>query len=375
MHRPTQIIGHRGNPTRYPDNSLAGILDAIEIADMVEIDVRRTVDGTLVLSHDAQIGGRALIEHPANSFDVVEFDDLLPVVGDFPLNIEIKNDPSDPDFDPSFETAHRIAERARTVDLITSFHWPTVDAVRSLRADVRTGLLVDRGWNLEQAIDAAVATGHDAVAPHWSLLEDAPAIRERAGELAVNVWTVNDVTLARRLMDANITAIITDDPATMVALTRESSAMSIKEELQSELTDALRSKDKARLDVIRQITTEATKASTEPGFAGELDDDLYTRVIASYTKKMNKARAEYESYGERGAEMAAKLAFETEYLSRWLPEAASPDELREIVAAAIDRVGATDASQIGRVIGHVMKGNEGLDGAQVSDVAREMLSS
>lgn len=150
--------------------------------------------------------------------------------------------------------------------------------------------------------------------------------------------------------------------------------MTIKQQLADELKDALRHKDRPRLDVIRQITTEAARAAAEPGFSGDPDgDELYERVIAGYVKKMTKARAEYESYGERGAEMAAKLAFETDYLGRYLPEQAGADETARIVEAAIAELGVDDPKQAGRVIGHIMKQHDGLDGALVNQLVRQAL--
>ncbi len=222
MPTTTRVVGHRGNPARFPDNSIEGILDARRIADMAEIDVRRTSDGELVLSHDAHVGGRALIDFPASTFpELARFEEVLAVVGDFPLNIEIKNWPDDPDFDSSLETPRRIATYARDIDLITSFHWPTVAAARHVRTDVATGLLVDRAGDIPAALDQARAGHHQAIAPHWSLVTDPAQIMDAAGGLAVNVWTVNDDALAHKLIEAGISAIITDDPARMRRLIEE----------------------------------------------------------------------------------------------------------------------------------------------------------
>lgn len=149
--------------------------------------------------------------------------------------------------------------------------------------------------------------------------------------------------------------------------------MTIKDELAGELKDALKSKDKARLDVIRQITSEVSKAITEPGFEGDADDALHQRVIASYVKKMEKAREEYEGYGDRGADMAAKLAYETDYLSRWLPDQVSAADTSAIVQATIAELGADDPKMAGRVIGQIMKEHDGLDGALVNSLVREAL--
>ena len=107
--------------------------------------------------------------------------------------------------------------------------------------------------------------------------------------------------------------------------------MSIRDELHDELKDAMRAPDRNRIDVVRQIKTEIGRAVTAPGFKGEADDELYRKTIAAYAKKMGKALAEYESYGDRGAEAAAKLRFEVEYLERWLPKAPSTEEVAAMV--------------------------------------------
>jgi uncharacterized protein YqeY len=152
--------------------------------------------------------------------------------------------------------------------------------------------------------------------------------------------------------------------------------MTIREELAEELRDAMRAQDGPRRDVIRQVETEVALARSQPGFDGEVDDDLYRTVIASYVKKMDKARDEYIEIGERGAAMAAKLGFEVEYLSRWLPTKLDETATRELVKAAIAELGvAGDEKAAGRVIGQVMKTHgQDLDGGLVNRVVREELA-
>lgn len=152
--------------------------------------------------------------------------------------------------------------------------------------------------------------------------------------------------------------------------------MSIQQELSDELKDAMRAQDKPRRDVIRQVQTEVATARSQPDFQGEADDAFYQKVIASYVKKMDKSRAEYEDVGERGAEMAAKLAFEVEYLSRWLPQKLGESETRALVSEAIVELGvAGDEKAAGRVTGHLMKSHgKDLDGGLVNRLVREELS-
>ena len=150
--------------------------------------------------------------------------------------------------------------------------------------------------------------------------------------------------------------------------------MSIHEELQAELKDAMRANDKPRRNVIRQIETEVAVAKSAPGFRGDVDDELYRRVIVSYVKKMDKARGEYVSAGDRGREQAAKLGYEIDYLSRWTPTSLGEEETRELVEAAIVELGADDPKMTGRVIGHVMRSGAELDGSLVSRLVKERLA-
>ena len=150
--------------------------------------------------------------------------------------------------------------------------------------------------------------------------------------------------------------------------------MTIKDELNDELKEAMRAHDRNRIDVVRQINTEVTRAVKAPGFGGEADDALYRKTIASYAKKMAKALAEYEQLGERGAEAAAKLRFEVQYLGRWLPKAAVEEEVAAFVDAAVQELGASDMKAMGQVMGYLMKNHPGLDGSVASRLLKARLS-
>ena len=153
--------------------------------------------------------------------------------------------------------------------------------------------------------------------------------------------------------------------------------MSIQEQLTQDLRAAMKEKDARRRDVIRQVQTEVATAKSESGFSGELDDAFYQKVIGSYVKKMDKSREEYESMGERGEEMADKLAFEVDYLSRYLPRKLSEEDTRKLVIEAIQELGvAGDERAAGRVTGHLMKSRgQDLDGGMVNRLVKEELAS
>ena len=151
----------------------------------------------------------------------------------------------------------------------------------------------------------------------------------------------------------------------------------IADQLDAELKDAMRAKDAARRDVIRQIRAEAGVARSAPGFDRNEGDDFYRAVIGSYVKKMQKSLAEYEGLGERGQQMADKLRFEVDYLSQWLPSRLDDAATTALVDRTIDELGvAGDSSAAGRVIGSIMKDHtDEVDGAAVNRIVRERLSS
>ena len=126
--------------------------------------------------------------------------------------------------------------------------------------------------------------------------------------------------------------------------------------------------DVDRRDVIRMIESEISLAKSASGFKGEVDDDLYRQVMAAYSKKMDKARAEYLELGPRGDEMARKLGWEVSFLSKWLPTKLDQQSTEALVQATISELGAAgDPRAAGRVIGHIMKNHkEEVDGGLVN---------
>ncbi len=148
--------------------------------------------------------------------------------------------------------------------------------------------------------------------------------------------------------------------------------MPIIDDLSSALKEAMKAKDKPKLDAIRQVQTEIAKKKSEKG--EEATDELVLGVISSYVKKMTKAVEEYRSLGDRGIEMANKIQFEIDFLSSWLPEQLSEGEVSKIIDEVLADLGEVDMSQLGKIIGAVMSKAEGLDGSMVSKMIRDKLS-
>jgi len=148
--------------------------------------------------------------------------------------------------------------------------------------------------------------------------------------------------------------------------------MALIDDLSDALKEAMKAKDKPKLDAIRQVQTEIAKKKSEKG--EEATDELVLGVISSYVKKMTKAVEEYKSLGDRGVEMADKIQFEIDFLSGWLPEQLSEEDVAKLVDQVLADLGDVDMSQMGRVIGAVMAKGEGIDGSVVSKLVKEKLT-
>ena len=148
--------------------------------------------------------------------------------------------------------------------------------------------------------------------------------------------------------------------------------MALIDDLSTSLKEAMKAKDKPKLDAIRQVQTEIAKKKSEKG--EEATDELVLGVISSYVKKMAKAVDEYQSLGERGAEMAEKIQFEIDFLSQWLPEQLSEEDVEKLVDEVLAELGEVDMSQMGRIIGAVMSKGDGIDGSIVSRVVKDKLT-
>ena len=152
--------------------------------------------------------------------------------------------------------------------------------------------------------------------------------------------------------------------------------MSLEQTLNDTLTRAIREKDQRAADIVRMIKSKIGERRTAKGFAGRVDDALIVDVIGAYRKSLQKALPDYEKAGERGQAQLAQLRFEIEYLERWLPKGLDEAALRALVRERMSALGVTDAKQVGRLVGDVMKTHKGqVDAADVKKIAEELFKA
>jgi len=152
--------------------------------------------------------------------------------------------------------------------------------------------------------------------------------------------------------------------------------MALQQELDDRLKRAIKDRDTKTADVLRMLKTRLMERRTVKGFAGVVDDALVLDVIGAYRKQLQKALAEFEKVGERGAAQAAQLRFEVGVCEAYLPRGMDEDALRELVGERLRALGIADAKQVGRLVGDIMKAHKGqVEASDVKRIAEELLKT
>jgi glycerophosphoryl diester phosphodiesterase len=229
--RPPAIVGHRGASGHAPENTLASFALAAEMgADMVECDVHLSADGIPVVIHDDALerttdGRGPVTAHTLAQLKTLDagrgeriptLDELLAWCRDrVPLSIEIKNGPiyhqGLPDQVVELLRKHRMVERATVI----SFDHFALRRAKELEPRLAVGTLF-----AARPIDGpaiARAAGADALLPHWAFATREVVEPAHAAGLAVSVWTVNEESALRAVVEAGVDAIATDYPDRMRA--------------------------------------------------------------------------------------------------------------------------------------------------------------
>jgi glycerophosphoryl diester phosphodiesterase len=256
---PPRILvhGHRGARAMRPENTLPAFEYAIAAGvDVLELDLAVTRDNVLVVSHDPEInpeictGGplprvaiRSLTRAELQQWDcgarrnpkfpdqqpvpgtrIPTFDQVLDLAprGAFGFNVETKIFPDRLELTPPPEEFVRLvlaAVRRHKVEsrvILQSFDYRTLKAMKQIAPEIRLSALYGFGLKRFPAI-AAEAGGAGIVSPEHHLVTAAKVRDAHAAGLAVVPWTANAPAHWDRLIDAQVDAIITDDPAALIA--------------------------------------------------------------------------------------------------------------------------------------------------------------
>jgi glycerophosphoryl diester phosphodiesterase len=194
------IVAHRGASSEAPENTLEAFDRAIEVgADMIEFDVRRASDGSLVISHDP-------IRGPARDLPTLE-ETLRLTQGRIQLDVELKEPGCERD------AIDVLLRYFRPGDFcITSFLATALRDTRAIHPGIRTGLIF-AVWN-ESVRTACLGPDADFLVAQYRILKEAEEIGK-----PLFVWTVDDPAQTRALFECPLVeGVVTNNPRQAVAL-------------------------------------------------------------------------------------------------------------------------------------------------------------
>ncbi|MEY3072165.1 MAG: hypothetical protein RLZZ353_361 [Actinomycetota bacterium] len=151
--------------------------------------------------------------------------------------------------------------------------------------------------------------------------------------------------------------------------------MTLHDRIDADTTDAMRARDRGRLDALRLLRAALTNRLVADGVppTARLDDAAVMAVVASEVKRRREAAQAFRDGGRE--ESAAKEEAEAEVYAAYLPAQLDDAELRDVVAATVARLGATGPRDAGPVIREVLAETAGrADGGRVATLVRDALA-
>jgi hypothetical protein len=147
--------------------------------------------------------------------------------------------------------------------------------------------------------------------------------------------------------------------------------MSLKEQLFTDMKDAMKAKDSLRKNTIQSVRTAVLQEEKDNNIV--LSDDQIIGVIASQLKKRKAALPEFEKSGRE--DLINELKSEIKVLESYLPEQLSQEELTRMIQEVIDEVGATSMKDMGKVMQVMTDRATGrADNKLVSQIVRKLLA-
>lgn len=149
--------------------------------------------------------------------------------------------------------------------------------------------------------------------------------------------------------------------------------MTIFDQVSEGIISAMKSREKEKLDALRNLKKVMIEVRTTKGAGAELTDDEALKIIQKLVKQGRESAELYRSQNRNDLydeEMAQVKVMET-----FLPEQVSGEKLTEVITAIIQQTGATSLKEMGKVIGIASKELAGkADGREIAARVKELLS-
>jgi hypothetical protein len=149
--------------------------------------------------------------------------------------------------------------------------------------------------------------------------------------------------------------------------------MSLTDQINNDLKTAMKAKDTTTLTALRAIKSQLLLAATEKGADGASSEDAGIKMLQKLVKQRKESAELYKGQGRE--DLAETELSEAAIIEKYLPKQLSEEELKPILQAIIEKVGASAPSDMGKVMGAASQELAGrADGKTISTVVRQLLS-
>ena len=148
--------------------------------------------------------------------------------------------------------------------------------------------------------------------------------------------------------------------------------MEMFDRISNDIKDAMKAKDKVRLETLRNIKKVFLEAKTAPGANDTLTDDAAMKIMQKLVKQGKDSATLYNEQGR--ADLAEAELAQVAVIEAYLPKQMSAEELEVALKAIIAEVGAEGPKDMGKVMGTATKKLAGLaEGRAISAKVKELL--
>lgn len=150
--------------------------------------------------------------------------------------------------------------------------------------------------------------------------------------------------------------------------------MGLKEQIDSDIKEAMKAKNKEELTALRSIKSLILLAETEKGVKESISEDTEMKLLMKAAKQRKESAETYQANNR--PELAEAELVELKVIERYLPKQMSDEELKSKIEEIVKRVGATGPSDMGKVMGVATKELAGkADGKAISATVKNVLNS
>lgn len=149
--------------------------------------------------------------------------------------------------------------------------------------------------------------------------------------------------------------------------------MSLFDQISKDIMEAMKAKEKEKLEALRGIKKVMLEAKSAAGGTGDLTDQEALKIIQKLAKQGTESAEIYKTQGRQ--DLYDHEMFQVKIFESYLPQKMSDAELTEAIRAIIAETGASSIKEMGKVMGIASKKLSGLaDGREISEKVKALLS-